>query len=153
MTLFAQLLQEVADEKNCTLSSCLFKAKVLASTLRGRKFREWVDAELGGYSGKTLPPYRIVTCRVFGQFGSIVGHELHNVQLSVEGIDPKIREAVMNARLNHNIGGLESLLEGEGQLAIAWPPSWVSHYRHHGGTRYVHLRLTDAWSVIADNQI
>ena len=70
MTRFSQLIDEVADQKNHSLSDVLLKAKVLAYRLPSRKFRQWVKSEIDGYDEKTsLPTYRVVGARQDGERG------------------------------------------------------------------------------------
>lgn len=45
---FSQLIEDVADQKNHSLSDVLLKAKVLAHRLKSRNFRQWVNLEING---------------------------------------------------------------------------------------------------------
>lgn len=79
MTKFSQLIDELADQKNHTLSDVLLKAKVLAYRLKGRKFRQWVDSEIGGYDRSTTPPdYR-------SDIDEVMVHRVYNGCTVVEG--------------------------------------------------------------------
>src|SRR5437879_5485936 len=69
MSGFSQLIDDVADQKNNSLSDVLLKAKVLAHRLKSRTFRQWVNSEIDGYGDKNkLPDYRIVGCNLRGDF-------------------------------------------------------------------------------------
>src|SRR5258708_5234622 len=137
MSLFAELVREVADEKNNTLAACLLKAKVVASKLKSRKFRQWVDAELEGYQTReTVPDYRIISPQLIGHFSGMFGSRVKNVILSTDGLPPNAREVVENFCFTDNIGGLEGLLESESQtFHRRWDISLVELLRQVDGVR------------------
>ncbi len=56
MSKFSHLIDDVADQRNHSLSDVLLKAKVLAHRLRSRKFREWINAEIDGYDNQCAFP-------------------------------------------------------------------------------------------------
>ena len=56
MSLFSELLNEVADANKHPLAGCLFRAKLLGSRPPARNFRRWVDAELEGYPSADSVP-------------------------------------------------------------------------------------------------
>src|SRR4051812_16012368 len=92
MSKFSQLIDEVSDQKNHSLSEVLLKAKVLASQLRGRKFKQWIDAEINGY-GKddTIPEYRIVHSTLIGEFAGPFQARTRG-PMSTAHLDPEHRE-------------------------------------------------------------
>jgi hypothetical protein len=53
-------LQQLADNGQTPITDVLRKALIVATKLKIDDFKEWVENELGGYDGKTLPPYRII---------------------------------------------------------------------------------------------
>src|SRR3954466_15479182 len=90
---FSHLIDDVADQRNHSLSDVLLKAKVLAHRLRSRKFRAWVNAEIDGYyDGAELPEYRVVTPTLLGEFNGYFHSRLKNVPLSTSFLEPKARE-------------------------------------------------------------
>ena len=100
MNQFAELLREVADEKNHTLSNCLFKAKLLAANLKGRKFKQWINAELEGYQQKgDVPDYGIIRPPLVGDFHGPGGSAVNRATLSTSGLPENIRELVDKLRL------------------------------------------------------
>jgi hypothetical protein len=130
VSLFSDLLNDVADVKNATLAKCLFKAKVLASKFPSPIFRRWVDPELAGYVGsESVPDYRSVRPILQGDFFGPFGSGMRNVALSTEGLSPEIRAMLENFRFNHNIGELEAWLNNESEiLEVKWPPYMIVAY-------------------------
>jgi hypothetical protein len=149
MNLFAQLLQEVADQANHSLCTCMLKAKLLASRLKGRKFRQWVDAELGGYpSRESAPPYRTIRPRFVGHFYGYGGAQVRNVILTTEGLPPELRHSIENHTFTEHIGGLEALLEsGVDTFNHRWDISVVEVLRRVGGVRVDGMVLQEAETV------
>src|SRR4051794_34971365 len=95
MSLFSELLGEVADANRYPLGSSLLRAKLLGSRLRARSFRRWVDAELEGYPATDcVPDYRKVRVTIYGQFSGPFGAAMRNVKLSVSTWSPQLRAAV-----------------------------------------------------------
>ena len=84
MSRFSELIDAVADQKNHTLSDVLLKAKVLAYSLKSRKFRHWINAEISGYAQEEqLPEYRIVSANIEGIYGGYGGAYQDHVPISV----------------------------------------------------------------------
>jgi hypothetical protein len=149
--LFVQLLNEVADEK-ITLSSCLLKAKLLASCLKSRKFRQWVDAELEGYKGElsSVPDYRVIRPQLVGHFTGPFRSAMRNVLLTLDRIPSDIRELIDHHWFRDNIGGLEALLEADTDVFHRrWDITFVDLYRRIGGVRVDGMILQDAESLFS----
>jgi hypothetical protein len=155
MSLFSQLLREVSDEQNHTLSSCLLKAKLLASKLKGRKFRQWVDVELDGYQNReVVPDYRIIRPRLIGHFSGGWGSRMRNVLLTTDGLPPEIRELVENYWFTDNIGSLEALLDADTDVfRRRWDINLVDLLRRVPGVRVDMMVLQDAESLFTKTTI
>jgi len=67
-----ELIKEIRDEvvnEEKSLTSVLRKAKIVAYSLQNDKFKNWIEAELNGYSEKDeLPSYRKLISPVHGTF-------------------------------------------------------------------------------------
>ena len=50
MSLFSQLVDRATEDEKYSLSSCLMFARRLALKLANDPFRQWVEAEVNGYS-------------------------------------------------------------------------------------------------------
>ena len=129
---FSSLLEAVADEKNNTLSSVLFKAKLLASRLGSPPFRDWVRAELEGYPVDSVPEYRIIKPGLRGEFWGPGGYKLRNVPLTTNHLDATIRNLLENFPFPDNIGGLQALLDTDEVVFIkTFPFAVVEHFREY----------------------
>ena len=116
MTTFSTLIEEVADQSNHSLAAVLMKSKLLASRLRSRNFKKWVDSELNGYdSDDTLPDYRIIYPRLLADFSGPFGSGTKNVPLSMTGFPENIRNYVERHCFFENIGSLESSLDSKSE--------------------------------------
>jgi hypothetical protein len=148
--LFSQLLEEVADEKNNTLSSCLLRAKLLASKLKSRRFRQWVDRELEGYQDlDSVPDYRTIRPQLIGHFSGTWGARARNVILSTDGLPPTIRELVETFRFTDNSGQLEALLGADTNVFHRrWDITLVELLRQVSGVRVDGMLLNAAETVL-----
>ena len=78
-SLVAQLQKEVVDS-GVPISDILRKAKILASQLKNKEFKRWIDAELKGYDNTdNLPDYRKFTPINLGTFTGSFGKVVNNV--------------------------------------------------------------------------
>jgi hypothetical protein len=149
LSLFSDLLAETADEKNNAISSCLLKAKLLASKLRSRKFRQWVSAELDGYgrSELPLPQYRIDTGPVYGNFHGAGGMGVRGVQLPTSHWPAKHRALAEEIRFTQGARELEELMQLDSKtLHRQWSPDLVSLYRRDPGVGVTHCQLQYAYN-------
>ncbi len=113
MSRFSQLIDEVADEKKHTLQSVLMKAKVLAHSLKGKKFRRWVEAELNGYPTPDVPPYRVVRAHLFGNFAG--SHLIRDVPLSTLSLPSDIREFFETSKFRDGIAYIADLVTAQSE--------------------------------------
>jgi hypothetical protein len=137
MTPFLQLLEEVADEKNNSLSSLLFKARLLASHLRSPKFQKWVNDELEGYPDiKSVPEYRVIKPIILGDFWGSFGAKTLNVQLSTIGWPKEYSDLVENFYFIDNIGQIEAMLDTSSETYNRRFDIWILElFRQHPGPR------------------
>jgi hypothetical protein len=150
VSLFSQLLDEVADANNYPLDNCLLRAKLLASRLPGRRFRQWVDAELGGYpDARSVPDYRSIRAPVYGNFDGMFGSAMRNVKLDISGWVDEIRSKVECFCFLENVGGLQAILgEGLPSFHCEMDMNFISLYRIQGNAQLRGMILNDAHLVI-----
>jgi hypothetical protein len=133
MSRFSQLIDEVADQRNHSLSDVLLKAKVLAHRLRSRKFREWINSEIDGYSdGSELPDYRIVSATLLGEFNGYFHSRYKNVPLSTSFLEPKVREFLETEPMSPGVAYIEDLVSKDGRIGKSLDIAVVSYLRVHG---------------------
>jgi AbiTii len=108
MSLFAQLLDKVADQE-CPVSSCLLLAKRLAVKLSSEPFRQWVGAELEGYGSQDVPSYRIVRTELKGHVFLNCLHDWRdsNITSSLNGLTSNLRDRAEASAFSCSIGALE----------------------------------------------
>jgi hypothetical protein len=149
LSLFSQLLDEVADANRYPLDNCLLRAKLLASRLPGRSFRQWVDAELDGYPHTdAVPDYRRIRTQIVGHFSGMFGSQMRNVRLSVTNWGDDVRERLESFYFIDNVGALQALLDAEtdtfhNRLDI----DFVTLYRASGDVRVDGMILQDAMRI------
>ena len=149
MSLFSQLLDEVSDANKYPLDNCLLRAKLLASRLPGRKFRQWVDAELGGYlHGEATPDYRRIRTQILGHFTGMFGRQMRNVNLSVTNWGEDVRVGLETFYFIDNVGGLQALLGADtetfhNRLDI----EFITLYQTEGDVRVDGMMLQDAQRI------
>ena len=132
MSLFSQLIDEVADQKNHSLSDVLLKAKVLASKLRGRKFRQWIDAEINGYSkDDALPEYRILGASLIGTFAGYFSSRL-TTPMSVSHLEASMYESFSKHKERHGVSYVEDLIKNEGDIGMHMDGYAINYLREHG---------------------
>ncbi len=134
MSRFSQLIDEVADQKNHSLSDVLLKTKVLAHRLRSRTLRQWVNSEIDGYDDKTkVPDYRIIGCSLRGDFVGPFDSQIRNVPLSTSILpDPDIRESLEYEYIHNGIAFIEDILGRDGPIGRSLDLYHISYLRKHG---------------------
>src|SRR5438067_2066625 len=118
MNPFATLIEEVADEKGHSLSQVLLKAKVLAYQLRGRKFKQWLDAEVNGYQPEIkLPAYRVLRTTLRGDFVGMFGARLTNAPISTSHLPKDVHEELGHVPVIDAVAAIEAMIaSGSGEL-------------------------------------
>ncbi|MCK4798545.1 MAG: hypothetical protein KAT05_14280 [Spirochaetes bacterium] len=118
MNLIKELQKDILNQET-SLPSILRKAKVLASTLKNKEIKKWVDNELNGYDGdqKEVPNYRRGHSDINGDFiaSSIVsyGNKLDNMSIPFYIIQRKFKSINNEIILTQGIRNLETLLKSD----------------------------------------
>jgi hypothetical protein len=133
MSQFSALIDEVADQKEHTLSDALLKAKVLASRLRSRKLRKWIDSEINGYEkGQELPDYRVVHTKIEGYFSGSFGSFQSGVPMSTFHLDTDLRPVFETQNVANGVSYVEDLVKEAGDIGMWLDGSAVNYLRKHG---------------------
>jgi AbiTii len=135
MSQFSQLLNEAADAELHKLSAVLLKAKVFASRIRGRKLRQWIEAELMGYNNvKEVPSYRVVHPVLFGDFSGMFHSRIRNVHLSTSIMPKDMRNLFENYPPKESVTALEELaaVEEDGRIGHIWDIQIIEFLRKYG---------------------
>src|SRR5437773_3089607 len=131
MSQFAQLIDAVSDQKGHSLSDVLLKAKVLAHRLKSRRFRQWISAEIDGYSTEmTLPDYRVVKCGLYGHFAGPFQSSVRNVPLSANVPGANARRALTINGMPQSIAFIEDLA-GQDNVGVDLDFRLISYLRIH----------------------
>lgn len=134
MSRFSELIDQVADQKNHSLSDVLLKAKVLASQLRSRKFRQWVEAEINGYDMEAeLPDYRILSSKLIGEYAGYF-HSTARSPMSVSHLDQQHRERFSTHHVHNGVAFVEDVIIGgdESLIGVYLDGYAVNYLRQHG---------------------
>lgn len=87
----SELIDEAADAKN-PLRDAMLKSKVLAYSLRGRKFRDWLELESNGCGDRPVPEYRRLRSDIVGYYDGWGGAFEHNVPIPTTHLPKNMRE-------------------------------------------------------------
>ena len=130
---FSQLIDELADQKNHSLSDVLLKAKVLAHQLRGRKFRQWINSEIDGYDRTgTIPTYRKLMIALRGDFNGPFQSILRDVPLSTSMFDEDMREVLNYHTVPNSVAAIEDMTSKEGDPVAKLDIKYVNFFRQYG---------------------
>ncbi len=115
--LFEELIEWASNESKYSLSQVLLRSKVLASQLKSRKFRNWIDCEVNGYKHPAeVPAYRVLDAQLYGDFVGLFESKKNNVYLSVDYLKGElsdIRDALEHVTIRQSISALEDLLKSD----------------------------------------
>ncbi|MCA9231164.1 MAG: hypothetical protein KDA57_10955 [Planctomycetales bacterium] len=154
MSQFSILIEEVADQQGHSLSDVLMKAKVLASRLRSRKFRQWVDAEINGYgNGQELPEYRVVGTTIEGSFGGYFGSYQTGVPMSTGHLDGGLREAFTTLKIPNGVAYVEDLVSGESGDMGMWMDGAAVNYLRENGTQISDMILNRVFKRVSNHSL
>ena len=131
--LVTQLQREVANSR-IPLADILRKAQILASRLRIREFKRWVDAELKGYGDDDdLPVYRKLHCDCVGTYSAPFGMVRNNIPIPVTVLPDNLRELATSIKMLHGVKEIEMLADTPevDSLQSTWPPEYVAIARKH----------------------
>lgn len=113
-------LQRDALDPSISVLSLLRKAYVVARKLNVEQFQEWIELELKGYDGHSIPEYRSVRGQLrawnpYHGWHSIVTHDQSLLE---------IYETVCNSSIGQSISELSALInDADGELQIQFPPT------------------------------
>jgi hypothetical protein len=125
MKLFEEVRDGIVDSK-VSLSTVLRKAKILGASLNHHEFRNWISAELNGYSeGFELPPYRRLPAVVLGTFSGPFRDLIRDYPLPASMMPEYMQEAANHVNLAHPIKEIEAMAAKEKVLRHPWPAEAV----------------------------
>jgi hypothetical protein len=100
-------LQELATDPTVDITALLRKALLVATKLGLKGFREWIDRELNGYSGKEeVPPYRRLHAKVW------LKNPYHGL-VPVMFANSRVAKAFCQIEVGDPIGGLKHILDNQ----------------------------------------
>jgi hypothetical protein len=154
MSRFSRLIDEVADQKQHSLSDVLMKAKVLASRLRSRKFRQWIESEINGYpTEQKLPDYRIVGTRIEGWFGGYFGASQGGVPMSTSHLEADFRRVFNEAEIRNGVSYIEDLVKGEENDIGLWLDGSAVNYLRENGNRIRDMILNRVFKRVSRHSL
>ncbi len=117
-------LRDGAVNDDVAVSTLLRKALVLASVLKNETLRAWAKQELDGYANvESLPPYRMITAVVAGDFVGRV--RAHDHRLPVEQYDDSIQEQLTVVPIIDSVREIEETAKSAGEMVTyALEMSW-----------------------------
>lgn len=146
-------IQSAAISSSVPLPTLLRQCKILAARLGNAEFKNWVDDELEGYSGKeTLPSYRILHVHSKGHFLGPFQSQFRNADIPLLCIPEEYREGLEVSKVRISVAAIESLVsksEG-GSASEPWDPSLVAIV---GQGIYQGMNCVQAWNVIPMNSL
>ncbi|AVA39664.1 hypothetical protein C3Z14_06425 [Proteus mirabilis] len=126
MSLIDGILNDVISD-NVNIPNILRKCLVLGFELNHQVLIEWVESELSGYnSSLDLPPYRILPCRILGDFQGY-NFQLNSMPIDLWCLDDVIRDKFSKIRLIQSISEVESLSKDRDNSELGYPigPSYL----------------------------
>lgn len=126
MSLISEIKCDLTN-KNEKIANTLRKAKILASNIKLKEFKDWIKYELEGYPDKEkLPNYRKHHAHNFGTFSGPFGRIVNNFQIPSFNLPDVIKETVNNLYFYDGISEIESMLKVKGSsLQEKWPQEAV----------------------------
>lgn len=108
MSLLDEIRSDLVNE-SASLSNTLRKAKILASAIGLREFREWIDSELSGYSDREdVPSYRRFKPTNLGTFSGPFQSGVKNMVLPTYNLPPEVKDFAENLFFFDGVGTLEA---------------------------------------------
>lgn len=152
MNLISDLINDILDPQ-ISPSTILRKAKVLASNLKNKKFKKWVDNELNGYESTIdeVPDYRKGQTISYGNFVHPLGHTLNSVPIPTLNLPDSYKEVINRLLIAEGVGNLESLLETDSEsFSSPWPADVIALISNKIFEDYTCI---SAWKRISRGQI
>lgn len=124
---------DLASNDHSSLSGLLRKLLVLAHQLKNQRLKDWVTAELNGYSnGESLPEYRVTRGIAKGNFRGGFGSSISGQIIPPAGLEKQHRRFAETVELTQPIASYD-LTKKEDQEThggiIEWPPNLVIYYQ------------------------
>ncbi|SFH87478.1 AbiTii domain-containing protein [Halpernia frigidisoli] len=110
MELVSQIINELIDPQNKTLSSALLKTKVLASRIQNKELLNWADSELTGYNSvDELPEYRLAIPNLL--IGNFTNGNMRytNSQIPTAGLDEEWNKSLRSTDFSNSVTELENM--------------------------------------------
>jgi hypothetical protein len=149
MSKFSELIDMASDQRGFTLSDVLLKAKVLASQLRSRKFRQWIDAEINGYAqDATLPDYRVLSAKLIGEYAGYFNSQART-PISVTHLDEKRREKYSTHRAYNGVSYVEDIIGGDDSLIGMYLDGYTVNYLREHGTQISGMILNRVFKQVS----
>jgi hypothetical protein len=146
-------IQNAAIDSAVPLATLLRKCKVLAARLGNAEFKQWIEAELNGYSSiDGLPPYRVLNVQSKGHFSGPFQSGLRNADIPLSCVPEQVRNSLSHCYLREPIAALESLVADSdgGSAQEPWNPDLVAYV---AGNIYEGMNCMQAWKVIPINRV
>ena len=127
MSILVEIQNDLVND-SAALTNTLRKSKILAARLNFPEFREWVDAELGGYSDtEQLPQYRRFPATSRGTYMGPFGRSLRGQIVPTYGLTGTVKDFAENLLVHDGVGELEDMLNsGTETFQILWPHEYVA---------------------------
>ena len=125
MSILVEIRNDLVSD-SAALTNTLRKSKILATRLSFPEFREWVDAELGGYSDiKNLPQYRRFRATNRGTYTGF-GYILREQVVPTIRLTGIVKDFAENLLVHHGVGELENMLDSDmATFQVPWPHEYV----------------------------
>lgn len=120
MNILTEIVGLLSDNDN-SLTSSLYKIKILASRMENKPLLDWIDKELSGYkTDVNLPTYRVYNCNVIGSFinGRIKCTE-HI--LEIDGLSKKLKKYLAEFTFYESVSVIESYNKKSVDLKLSVP--------------------------------
>jgi hypothetical protein len=152
MTLLREI-QQAAIGPQTDITTVLRMCKVLAFRLGSSELKQWVDAELNGYTRvPDLPEYRVLDVGSLGDFSGPFGKELRNAPIPPACLPEEFRDLASKSYLTAPISSYVALINHPERRNAQenWPADLVVFW----GTKiYSDMNCMSAWKVIPYNSL
>lgn len=147
-------IQEAAVDGNSSITDLLRLVRVLASQLKDDALKEWVQAELEGYSDRPdedIPRYRRLSMMTKGHFQGWGGSGLRNADIPSAALGEENCDLLTKHCARQPIVAYQELLRNaEGEVHV---PHGAEVAATIGQKVYQHMNCVQAWGVIGRGQI
>lgn len=135
------------------LSNTFLKVQVLAFKIENNRLSDWVELELNGYIGKTIPDYRKIPIAIQGNLIQDAGFQgiwtKKKVSLPIEYLDKKYWDELTSIRMEASLPELEKMIAGNGTYHVNVPHYIISKISEITDPWHV----DSAWKAISNNSL